>query len=292
MNQPCTVLISSDGKLSAVDLATLRADLESKDIQKKRNAVKSAIIQMSNGKDMSDLLMTVIRFCVTVDDHELTKLLHMYCNYYLHSFYSYWECAQKCDENGELLDDEIRLTKFGKFLRNSSLDELPEAFNILMGDMSVVGPRPLRVKYIPRYNAIQRRRHEVRPGFTGLAQVSGRNAISWEEKFDYDVKYVDNSDFSKLNRSKLYENDILYTYVGTVGQVGLVDKNDKYYLAPNVARIRILDKKVNPKYVMHFLLTNEFKTNQLDPLSGTSSMKNITMTNIRKFKIKIIVIYE
>ena len=107
MNQPCTVLISSDGKLSAVDLATLRADLESKDIQKKRNAVKSAIIQMSNGKDMSDLLMTVIRFCVTVDDHELTKLLHMYCNYYLHSFYSYWECAQKCDENGELKPEMI-----------------------------------------------------------------------------------------------------------------------------------------------------------------------------------------
>lgn len=107
MNQPCTVLISSDGKLSAVDLATLRADLESKDIQKKRNAVKSAIIQMSNGKDMSDLLMTVIRFCVTVDDHELTKLLHMYCNYYMHSFYSYWECAQKCDENGELKPEMI-----------------------------------------------------------------------------------------------------------------------------------------------------------------------------------------
>ena len=80
MNQPCTVLISSDGKLSSVDIATLRADLESKDIQKKRNAVKSAIIQMSNGKDMSDLLMYVIRFCVTVDDHELSKLLHMYVN--------------------------------------------------------------------------------------------------------------------------------------------------------------------------------------------------------------------
>ena len=101
------------------------------------------------------------------------------------------------------------------------------------------------------------------------------------------VKYVDNSDFSKLNRSKLYENDILYTYVGTVGQVGLVDKNDKYYLAPNVARIRIFDKKVNPKYVKHFLLTAEFKINQLESLSGTSSMKNITMTNIRKFKIPV-----
>ena len=101
------------------------------------------------------------------------------------------------------------------------------------------------------------------------------------------VKYVDNSDFSKLNRSKLYENDILYTYVGTVGQVGLVDKNDKYYLAPNVARIRINDKNVNPKYVMHFLLSKEFKNNQLDTLSGTSSMKNITMMNIRKFKIPV-----
>ncbi|KNB43973.1 beta subunit of the coatomer [Blastocystis sp. subtype 4] len=96
MNQPCTVLISSDGKLSSIDIATLRADLESKDIQKKRNAVKSAIIQMSNGKDMSDLLMTVIRFCVTVDDHELTKLLHIY-----------WECAQKCDENGDLKPEMI-----------------------------------------------------------------------------------------------------------------------------------------------------------------------------------------
>ncbi|KAK8820284.1 hypothetical protein WA577_006350, partial [Blastocystis sp. JDR] len=96
MNQPCTVLISSDGKLSSIDIATLRADLESKDIQKKRNAVKSAIIQMSNGKDMSDLLMTVIRFCVTVDDHELTKLLHIY-----------WECAQKCDDKGELKPEMI-----------------------------------------------------------------------------------------------------------------------------------------------------------------------------------------
>lgn len=102
-----------------------------------------------------------------------------------------------------------------------------------------------------------------------------------------DVKYIDNSDLSKLNRSKLYENDILYTYVGTVGQVGLVDKNDKYYLAPNVARIRITNENVLPKYVMYFLLTDEFKRKQLDILSGTSSMKNITMTNIRKFKIPV-----
>ena len=99
------------------------------------------------------------------------------------------------DENGVLLPDEVRLTKFGKFLRSTSLDELPEAFNILKGDMSVIGPRPLLVEYLPLYSPEQARRHEVRPGLSGYAQAHGRNAISWEERFQLDVYYVDHISF-------------------------------------------------------------------------------------------------
>lgn len=109
--------------------------------------------------------------------------------------YKFRSMTDERDENGDLLPDEVRLTSFGKKLRSTSLDELPELFNMLKGDMSVVGPRPLLVRYLERYNAHQARRHEVRPGFTGYAQVHGRNAISWEDKFNYDVEYVDHITF-------------------------------------------------------------------------------------------------
>ena len=109
--------------------------------------------------------------------------------------YKFRSMTDEKDENGNLLPDEVRLTAFGKKLRASSLDELPELLNMLKGDMAVVGPRPLLVRYLPLYNEHQARRHEVRSGFTGLAQVHGRNAISWEEKFDWDVKYVDHITF-------------------------------------------------------------------------------------------------
>jgi undecaprenyl phosphate N,N'-diacetylbacillosamine 1-phosphate transferase len=111
------------------------------------------------------------------------------------TLYKFRTMTDERDEDGELLPDEIRLTRFGKLLRSTSLDELPELFNIIKGDMSIVGPRPLLIQYLPLYDDYQKRRHEVRPGLSGHAQVNGRNAISWEDKFELDVEYVDNVSF-------------------------------------------------------------------------------------------------
>ena len=111
------------------------------------------------------------------------------------TMYKFRTMTDEKDENGELLPDSVRLTKFGRMLRSTSLDEFPELFNILKGDMSIVGPRPLLIQYLELYNDHQKRRHEVRPGLSGHAQVNGRNAISWEDKFNLDVEYVDNVSF-------------------------------------------------------------------------------------------------
>lgn len=111
------------------------------------------------------------------------------------TMYKFRTMTDQTDANGALLPDNIRLTKFGKWLRSTSLDELPELWNILKGDMSIVGPRPLLVQYLPLYNAHQKRRHEIRPGLSGLAQISGRNTLSWEEKFELDVTYVERITF-------------------------------------------------------------------------------------------------
>ena len=111
------------------------------------------------------------------------------------TMYKFRTMTDEKEENGDLLPDSVRLTKFGKMLRSTSLDELPELLNILKGDMSIVGPRPLLIQYLDLYNDHQKRRHDVRPGLSGHAQVNGRNAISWEDKFKFDVEYVENISF-------------------------------------------------------------------------------------------------
>lgn len=110
--------------------------------------------------------------------------------------YKFRSMTDERDEKGEFLPDEVRLTGFGRILRSTSLDELPELFNILKGEMSIIGPRPLLIRYLPLYNEFQKHRHDVRPGLTGLAQINGRNAITWEKKFEYDVEYVNNLSFA------------------------------------------------------------------------------------------------
>lgn len=124
------------------------------------------------------------------------------------------------DENGNLLPDAQRLTRYGKILRSTSLDELPELINILKGDMSIIGPRPLLVEYLPLYDVQQRRRHEVRPGLSGLAQIHGRNTATWEEKFAFDVQYVDNITF--IGDVKL----VFITILKVIKQEGISQQNN------------------------------------------------------------------
>ena len=125
------------------------------------------------------------------------------------TMYKFRSMTDGRDKNGKLLSDNERLTSFGRVLRATSLDEIPEFVNVLKGDMSLVGPRPLLVEYLPRYNEFQARRHEVKPGITGWAQINGRNAISWEDKFKYDVEYV-------INQSFLMDLKILFLTVKKV----------------------------------------------------------------------------
>ena len=131
------------------------------------------------------------------------------------TLYKFRTMTDQTDEEGARLPDEIRLTRFGRLLRKTSLDELPEAWNILRGDMSVVGPRPLLVKYLPRYSDRQKHRHDVRPGLSGLAQVNGRNAITWEKKFEYDLTYIQNISF--LLDLKIVCKTFLKAFISTEG---------------------------------------------------------------------------
>src|SRR5690554_3329700 len=141
------------------------------------------------------LLITALLVRIKLGTPVIFKQKRPGLNEKIFTLYKFRTMTDQKDEQGNLLPDEVRLTKFGKMLRSTSLDELPELWNILKGDMSVVGPRPLLVEYLPLYDDNQKHRHDVRPGLTGLAQINGRNSIMWEEKFAYDLFYILNISF-------------------------------------------------------------------------------------------------
>lgn len=141
------------------------------------------------------LLITAILVKIKLGSPIIFKQQRPGKNEKIFTLYKFRTMTDKKDENGNLLPDEQRLTKFGKALRSTSLDELPELINILKGDMAIVGPRPLLVEYLNLYNEEQKHRHDVRPGLTGLAQINGRNSISWEEKFKEDLRYIQHISF-------------------------------------------------------------------------------------------------
>ena len=141
---------------------------------------------------LSPFLLLIAFFILMIDGKPiLFKQSRSGLNQNPFKFYKFRTMTNKKDKNGNLLPDEKRLSKYGRFLRKTSIDEIPSFFNVLVGDMSVVGPRPLLERYLPRYNKYQKRRLEVKPGITGLAQINGRNNLSWNEKFTFDVEYVD-----------------------------------------------------------------------------------------------------
>ena len=141
------------------------------------------------------LLITALLVRIKLGTPVIFKQKRPGLNERIFTLYKFRTMTDQKDEQGNLLPDEVRLTKFGKMLRSTSLDELPELWNILKGDMSVVGPRPLAVQYLPYYTDEERRRHSVRPGLTGLAQVNGRNAVTWENRFQNDLEYVNSLSF-------------------------------------------------------------------------------------------------
>ena len=165
------------------------------------------------------ILITAILVRIKLGSPVIFKQKRPGLNEKIFTLYKFRTMTDKKDENNILLSDEIRLTKFGKLLRTLSLDELPQLVNILKGDMSIIGPRPLLIEYLDRYNTKQKKRHDVRPGLTGLAQVNGRNSISWEEKFKNDVEYTERITF-------VDDLKILFKTVKVVfKKVGISEKN-------------------------------------------------------------------